>query len=267
MKKQTHILYIVVILVVGAAAYGYARSERRVKAESLRLVEDNIQFRRRYMLLLKSIIDGNMELLKTDLAAGGARNTSTGPAQSLVRVTDETIWAMVSLKYADLFDHLRIPHGKYDLHYLLMGREKKRFEVVNMALSRGFDPSGDLTPLGKLIAEAQATVDADIEKFLGDKAAYEFFLEYERTIPQRNTVSLLRGRLAGSASPLTAEQEGKLIQILQATEKTPEAVTLGRMIYGGVLYHAKLTPETLEEAAAVLQPAQQKVLEGMIKRT
>lgn len=116
---------------------------------------------------------------------------------------------MIDKQYAALFQQLNMtPEQAATLKDLL---QKKMLAGADagMSMMDGSLDAAQRADLTKQIKSATDDYDAQIKQFLGDEN-YPAFQGYEKTVPDRLTVSQFSDQLAGGASPLSNDQQQQL---------------------------------------------------------
>ena len=116
---------------------------------------------------------------------------------------------MIDKQYAALFQQLNMtPEQAATLKDLL---QKKMLAGADagMSMMDGSLDAAQRADLTKQIKSATDDYDAQIKQFLGDDT-YPAFQAYEKTVPDRMTVSQFSDQLAGGASPLSNDQQQQL---------------------------------------------------------
>ena len=116
---------------------------------------------------------------------------------------------MIDKQYAALFQQLNMtPEQAATLKDLL---QKKMLAGTDagMSLMDGSLDAAQRADLTKQIKSATDDYDAQLKQFLGDDN-YPAFQAYEKTVPDRMTVSQFSDQLAGGASPLSNDQQQQL---------------------------------------------------------
>ena len=176
-----------------------------------------------------------------------------------MNLSDEQIDALVETHYGRLFHNLHLsPERQTRLRALLHERQKAAIEAANSAILTGLNPGRDLPTITRAIELAQAEVDEALQTELGEKvlAACQ---EFERTLPQQNSVYHFGRRLAALREPLLPEQEKQLLRIL-AEPETETSLDLGRVLFGGVNTQAPIGNKAIAAAAKILSPRQLDLL-------
>ncbi len=120
---------------------------------------------------------------------------------------------MIEKSYAGLFKQLGLtPEQSAGLKDLLQSKMLVAADL-GMSLMDGSLDADKRAELGKQIKTDTDDYDAQIKQFLGDEN-YKAFEGYEKTMPDRMAVGQFRDQLAGSGTPLGAEQEQQLVQAL-----------------------------------------------------
>jgi len=116
---------------------------------------------------------------------------------------------MIDKQYAALFQQLNMtPEQAATLKDLL---QKKMLAGADagMSMMDGSLDAAQRADLAKQTKSATDDYDAQIKQFLGDEN-YPAFQGYEKTVPDRMTVSQFSDQLAGGASPLSNDQQQQL---------------------------------------------------------
>lgn len=133
--------------------------------------------------------------------------------------------AAIDSRYASLFKSMNLSPEQADkVKTLLADRITTMQDVLNAALDQGIDPRSDPAGFRKLVADAQAGINDNLQSLLGD-SGFAQLQTYDQTMPQRNVVNLLQQRLSYTDTPLTQTQADQLVQIL-ATNTPPPAPRL-----------------------------------------
>ena len=120
---------------------------------------------------------------------------------------------MIDKQYAALFQQLNMtPEQAATLKDLL---QKKMLAGADagMSMMDGSLDAAQRADLTKQIKSATDDYDAQIKQFLGDDN-YPAFQAYEKTVPDRMTVSQFSDQLAGGTSPLSNDQQQQLAQAM-----------------------------------------------------
>ncbi|MEO5957625.1 MAG: hypothetical protein ABIZ49_00385 [Opitutaceae bacterium] len=192
-------------------------------------------------------------------------------------------------QYAALFRNLRLSPEQADkVMKILADRDATMQDVRSLAREQGLDPRNHPEAYQKLVAIAQADIDASIQRAIGE-AGFTEFQTYEQTLPQRGLVNDLQQRLSYTDHPLNQSQAEQLVQIL-ASNAAPAGASAnstplgGRIGFGGgpiglggaseveaiasVVLNlgvdgAPITPAALTQAQSVLSPPQFAALQGV----
>lgn len=169
--------------------------------------------------------------------------------------------AGLDARYADLFKQLKLSPAQLEkFKDLLLERQTARTDVMATAREQGLDPRANRDELKKMTDEAQAEVDAAIKTSLGD-SVYGQYKTYDSTQPQRALVSQVNNILGYSSTPLNETQSAFLVTALSTgTTATTEQAPGGQGNWGGGGNRATITDAVIEQAQAVLFPAQVEVL-------
>lgn len=120
---------------------------------------------------------------------------------------------LLDKQYATLFQQLNLsPDQSAALKDLL---EKKMFAGTDAGFSM-MDNSltaDQRAELEKQVKSQTEDIENQIKQFLGD-ANYQAYQSYEKTIPDRTTVTQFNDQLAGTATALSSDQQQQLLQAL-----------------------------------------------------
>jgi hypothetical protein len=173
--------------------------------------------------------------------------------------------------YAPLFKALNLSPQQLDqFKNLMVQRQQAAMDAIQAAREQGINPRSDPAAFQQAVAQAQATVDSQIQAALGD-SGYAQYQQYQATLPQRSTVNQLEQSLSYTATPLTDDQASQLIQILaqaspssgsSAAQGNPMAALFpggGPMGGGG----ARITQQAVTLAQGVLSAPQVQALQQL----
>lgn len=162
------------------------------------------------------------EHLEQSLAAAKTNNPMQGFAamfkdpkmRDMIKSQQKAVLGpMLDKQYAALFQQLNLtPDQSAALKDLL---EKKTLAGTDAGFSM-LDNTLDAAQradLAKQVKSQTDDIESQIKQFLGD-ANYQTFQTYEKTLPDRTTVSQFNEQLAGGANALTADQQQQLIQAM-----------------------------------------------------
>ena len=162
------------------------------------------------------------EHLEQSLAAAKTNNPMQGFAamfkdpkmRDMIKSQQKAVLGpMLDKQYAALFQQLNLsPDQAAALKDLL---EKKTLAGTDAGFSM-LDNTLDAAQradLAKQVKSQTDDIESQIKQFLGD-ANYQTFQTYEKTLPDRTTVSQFNDQLAGGATALTADQQQQLLQAM-----------------------------------------------------
>ena len=180
--------------------------------------------------------------------------------------------AALDSRYAALFKKLNLtPEQLEKFKNLLVEKQTSMMDVFAAAREQGINPREDPEAFHKLVADAQAEVDAGIKAALGD-ADYAQYQDYEHSMPQRNTVGQLEQRLSYSSTPLSDSQSEALVQILASTGATTGGGMRGALAGGAAMAigggpgmgpNTQITDATIAQAQGVLAGPQLDALKAL----
>ncbi len=125
---------------------------------------------------------------------------------------------MIEKSYAPLFKQLNLsPEQTAGLKDLLQSKMLVAADG-GMSLLDGSLDAGQRADVGKRIKAESDAYDAQIKQLLGD-ASYPAFQSYEKGIPDQMAVGQFADSLAGSATPMSTEQQQQMAQAM-TTERT-----------------------------------------------
>ena len=162
------------------------------------------------------------EHLEQSLAAAKTNNPMQGFAamfkdpkmRDMIKSQQKTVLGpMLDKQYAALFQQLDLtPEQTVALKDLL---EKKTLAGTDAGFSM-LDNTLDAAQRAELAKQVKSQTDdieSQIKQFLGD-ANYLTLQTYEKTLPDRTTVSRFNDQLAGTATALTSDQQQQLLQTM-----------------------------------------------------
>jgi hypothetical protein len=186
--------------------------------------------------------------------------------------------AALDPRYAALFKAMNLPAAQLDkFKTLLLEKQSVTQDVMAAAREQGLDPRTDREGVRKLVASAQAEIDANLKAVVGDEA-FAQYQQFEQTQPQRAVLGQLQQSLSYTDAPLTDLQSTQLLQILAATATQtaggggpPEGgfgggrggPMGGGSGVGGIGPAAVITTETIAQAQTVLNTTQLTALQQL----
>ena len=162
------------------------------------------------------------EHLEQSLAAARTNNPMQGFAtlfkdpkmRDMIKAQQKAvIGPMLDKQYATLFQQLNLsPDQSAALKDLI---EKKMFAGTDAGFSMLDNTltADQRTELGKQVKSQTEDIDNQIKQLLGD-ANYQTFQTYEKTLPDRTTVTQFSDQLASSGTALSSDQQQQLLQAL-----------------------------------------------------
>jgi hypothetical protein len=162
------------------------------------------------------------EQLQQSLAAAKTNNPMQGFAamfkdpkmKELIKSQQKAFMGpMLDKQYAALFQQLNLtPDQTAQLKDLLQNKMLASADA-GMSLLDGSADATQRVELAKQIKSQTDDYDAQIKQFLGDDN-YQAFQAYEKTTPDRMTVSQFSDQLSGNTTPLSPEQQQQLMQAM-----------------------------------------------------
>lgn len=120
-------------------------------------------------------------------------------------------------RYAALFRGLNLTPDQLDkFKNLLVEKQTSIMDVLAAARAQGINPRSDPAAFRQMMSDAQGEIDGSIKTLLGE-VGFSQYQNYEKTLPQRNTIGQLEQRLSYTSTPLTAAQSEQMVSILAAT--------------------------------------------------
>jgi hypothetical protein len=288
-RHRDHILIAVLGLAAAALAWlswsEYA-TIRELRAASLRSVNDGGRDRAAYERRIRELTD-RLAALKgrasdapappesaAQAAAAPAARTRGFAAFAAVMASPQfqklaaiQQRGMLDTVYAALFKALNLSPQQLDqLKTLMVQRQQAAMDAMQAARDQGINPRTDPDVFRQAIAQAQATVDSQIQATLGD-TAYAQYQQYQQTLPQRATVNQLQQSLSYTPTPLSDDQANQLIQILAQTSPQPQGVGAGAFAMAGPMGGppgaggARVTDQAVTLAQGVLSGPQVQALQ------
>jgi hypothetical protein len=162
------------------------------------------------------------EQLQQSLAAAKTNNPMQGFAamfkdpkmKELIKSQQKAFMGpMLDKQYAALFQQLNLtPDQTAQLKDLLQNKMLASADA-GMSLLDGSADATQRVELAKQIKSQTDDYDAQIKQFLGDDN-YQTFQAYEKTTPDRMTISQFSDQLSGNTTPLSPEQQQQLMQAM-----------------------------------------------------
>jgi hypothetical protein len=120
-------------------------------------------------------------------------------------------------RYAALLKNLNLAPEKLDkFKTLLLEKQSAAQDVFAAAEAQGLDPRENREEIRKLVATTNAEIDGNLKSLLGEDA-FAQYEKFQQTQPQRNLVNQLQQSLSYTATPLTAPQAERLVDIFATT--------------------------------------------------
>jgi hypothetical protein len=120
---------------------------------------------------------------------------------------------MIDKQYAALFQQLDLSPDQAAALKDLLQKKMSAGADAGMSMLDGSLDAGQRADLAKKMKSETDDCDTQIKQFLGDEN-YQAFQTYEKTTPDRMTVSQFNDQLAGGATALTPDQQQQLIQMM-----------------------------------------------------
>jgi hypothetical protein len=154
---------------------------------------------------------------------GGSRSTSLKPLPfspkevlqrdpALQRLFLDAQRSEIDARYGPLARRLSLSEGQTERFFALLLRRAERDLDIENAAQGGRLDDGD-TAVAELRRSADLDLRGALRELLGDEA-YHSWGEFERTVPARQRVDDLAGRLALADLPLSAAQAESLTQVI-----------------------------------------------------
>jgi hypothetical protein len=146
---------------------------------------------------------------------GGFRAVMSSPQfQKLMAIQQK---AMLDTSYGALFKILNLtPQQLEQFKGLMVQKQQAVMDAMQAAREQGINPRTDPDEFRQAIADAQASVESQIQTQLGP-AGYAAYQQYQQTLPQRNVTTQLQQSLSYTSTPLSDDQANQLIQVLAQT--------------------------------------------------
>lgn len=193
-------------------------------------------------------------------SAAAAGNLAAKPENTIevnhLRAIQEN--GRVEQTYGALFKHWTLTSTQQtEVQQILVERQLMISDVASTMRSQGKIPSGaeGRRALGELTSQIRDEYSRKLHTVIG-KEKHSEFLIYERTLPERNTVTVLTHRLEMIGFPMKESQIEQLIGIMSKPEKAEGRLFL---IQDGMVF-AGLNEEILGKSEKILNPEQIKTL-------
>ncbi len=131
----------------------------------------------------------------------------------------------VDAKFASLFRRLKLsPDEQARLATLLADKQSAFADAMIAARGQGLTGK-DARQLANAVANAtEKEINGSIKDLLGPQR-FNQYQNFERTLPQREAVNQLAQQLSYTNTPLTPNQQDRLVQVLATTSATPKTIT------------------------------------------
>ncbi|HXB01574.1 MAG TPA: hypothetical protein VNV15_01995 [Opitutaceae bacterium] len=124
---------------------------------------------------------------------------------------------------------------------LLVQKQNAARDTMIAARDQGLDPRTDRAEIGQLVAQSNADIDQQIQTTLGPDG-FTQYQNYEQTLPQRNTVTLLQQMMSYTSTPIPDQEVQPLIDALSSNApKTASNPTSPRALLAGPNRTAPIT--------------------------
>jgi hypothetical protein len=120
---------------------------------------------------------------------------------------------MIDKQYAALFQQLNLTPDQAAALKDLLQKKMSAGTDAGISMLDGSLDAAQRADLAKQMKSQTDDYDAQIKQFLGDDN-YQQFQAYEKTTPDRMTVSQFNDQLSGGATALNADQQQQLIQMM-----------------------------------------------------
>ena len=146
--------------------------------------------------------------------------------------------AALNSSYAPLFKQLArqlalSPAQMDALQNLLVQKQIAARDVITAARDQGLDPRTDRAEIGQLVAQSNDEIDQQIQATLGPDG-FAQYQNYEQTLPERNTVTLLQQMLSYTNTPIPDQDVQSIIDLLASdAPKSDSNPTNPRALFGG----------------------------------
>jgi septal ring factor EnvC (AmiA/AmiB activator) len=174
--------------------------------------------------------------------------------------------ALVEQRYADLVNKLNLnPDQAEEFKNLIATKMQAASDAANALLPTDPAARPNLNVIRQTVANIETNAVAQIQAQFGDAAATQY-QQYQQTFGQRNTVGQLASMLGNSQTPLTDDQAAQMVQVLTQTAPPMPKGSLGTILDGGMSYHSRITPQTINAATGFLTPEQVAALQRLQKQ-
>jgi hypothetical protein len=146
--------------------------------------------------------------------------------------------AALNSSYAPLFKQLAqklaLSPAQIDaFQNLLVQKQNAARDAIQAARDQGLDPRTDRAEIGQLVAQSNAEIDQQIQGTLGPDG-FTQYQNYEQTLPERNTVTLLQQMLSYTNTPIPDQDVQPIIDLLASdAPKSDSNPTNTRALFGG----------------------------------
>jgi hypothetical protein len=128
----------------------------------------------------------------------------------------------VDAKFAALFKRLKLsPDEQAKLEELLVDKQSAYADAMIAAHGQGLSGKDAKDVANAIANSTQKQIDGSIKDLLGQQR-YNQYQNYQQTMPQREAVNQLAQQLSYTATPLSAAQQDRLVNVLATTAAAPK---------------------------------------------
>ncbi len=120
---------------------------------------------------------------------------------------------MIDKQYSDFFKQMNLSPEQAATFKDLVSKKMLAGADAGLSMMDDSLDASQRADLGKQMKAETDAVDAEVKQFLGDNN-YPAYQAYEKTVPDRMTLSQFNDQMAGTATALTPEQQNQMIQAL-----------------------------------------------------
>lgn len=161
-----------------------------------------------------SQLQQSLEAAKTNAGSGLAGLLKDPAMKDMIKAQQKAVLGpMLEKNYAALFKQLNLTPEQTAYVKDLLQKKMMAASETGMSMLDGSLTADERKAAAQQVKSEMDAYDAQIKQYLGDDS-FQTFQSYEKSIPDRMSVSQFQDQLAGSSTPLSDAQQQQLIQAM-----------------------------------------------------
>jgi len=169
-------------------------------------------------------------------------------------------------QFATFFKKLSLPPETLDqFKNLIVEKQMVAYDSISVANDQGINPFADAQGFMQVVMASEKNVDGQIATLLGE-SGFKQFLDYQNTVPARNTVAIFGQALSFTSAPLSEPLSEQVVNVLteHGTPGMPPSNPFA--ILNADMGVVKLSDRGRAQLQEMLTPAQMRVLEEKVQQ-